>query len=111
MQPPALQELALRARAVHLSQQRERLPVAAEQDVLSVVDDALAQLDSPRAAAQLRCSVEHGDRASRGCERDRGREPRPASTDDGDARFRHAASLDASTTTKSSRRARLSRAA
>ena len=74
MQPPSRKKLALGAHAVHLSQQRERLPVTAEQDVLSVVDDSLPQLDSSRAAAQLRRRFEDGHRASRGGERDRGRE-------------------------------------
>ena len=51
MEPPPIEELALGALAVHRAQQRERLRVRPEQQVLAIVDGAIVDDDAARATS------------------------------------------------------------
>src|SRR5436190_1627588 len=63
-------------------QQRERLPVRAEQDVLAIVDRGVAEIDAPCPTTEGRCGLEDRDPPSRGGERDGRRQTRPSAADE-----------------------------
>ena len=80
--------------AVHARDQRERLRVGAEQDVLAVVERQAVALDAPRAPAQHRGRLVQRRRNAGVRERDRGRASGPAATDDRDRRAARYAARD-----------------
>src|SRR5438552_13731884 len=96
MQPPPIEEL-LAALAVHRVQQRERLRVCPEQDVLTIVDGAIVDDDTARATAEDLRGFEHGHRLLGRRERDRSCHAGPAAAHDRDA-APHPVSLNTTTT-------------
>ena len=99
MQSTSIEKLARRAFAVHRPQKRERLRIGPEQDVLAVVERALAKVDAPRTPAEQARSLEHADNAPGAGKGHRGRHARPAATDDGDG-YAHCESAMALNTAK-----------
>ena len=67
----------------HAAQQRERVEIGADQDVLAVVEQHARGLDAARAAAELRRHLEQRDRMAEARRLDGRRQPGPATADDG----------------------------
>src|SRR5947208_2240018 len=85
VKPTPVEELVLRAPAMHRAQERERLCVGAEQDVLAVVDLSLRQIDPAGAAAEHARRLEEADAAPGGGKRHRCGHAGPAAADDRDS--------------------------
>ena len=84
VEPPPIEELALGALAVHRAQQRQRLRVSPEQQVLAIVDDAIVDDDAARATAEYLRGFEDGNRPRGTRECDRGGHTGPAAAHDRD---------------------------
>ena len=87
--PAPIQNFGLGAGAVHLAQQRQRLPVPAKQDMGTVVDRGAVRIDPSRPSPERARCFEYGDFESGRGKRDRCSKSSVPAADDCDARLQY----------------------